>query len=46
MTECMVVVVGTMAGQLNDQETEVELRIHSYERIITVITLDFQTKQQ
>ena len=46
MTECMVVVVGMMAEQLNHQETEVELQIHSYERIITVINLDCHTKQQ
>ena len=47
----MMVVEGTMAEELNDRETKVELRIHSFERLsenflVTVFTLDCQTKQQ
>ena len=40
-----MVVAGTMGELLNDLEMEVELRIHSYERIFLAFTLDYQTKQ-
>ena len=46
ITERIVVVTETMDEELNDQETDVELRKHSNGIIFTVFILHCQTKQQ